>query len=233
MRFNEISEDMAIGPSKKAWAGLSSAARSAIESWESSNWNDGPLVKHIKANDEVAQEIAQAIKPVIAAIGKPTVHLYRGEQRTGYDNSTKYLESWSSDPKVAASFAGLQTPNGRKLIKQPITDEEIEKALAQLHKTGFVKFRHQKFKLNKTIDWQDPQYQGMLKGPVYDIYDKDNQYVTDTDEPEYHWREDQKWIDEQNKKVIDRGYVREEDISVDRIIWITNNLNSKEYIIRK
>lgn len=233
MRYNELSEDIAIGPSKRAWASLSDEAKYAIESWESVNWTGGPLEKHIKANDEIAQEIHRAVQPVIAAIGAKTIRLYRGEQKSDWDSSQKYLESWTSDPNVAASFAGLQTPNGRKLIKEPITDEQIEKAMAQLRKTGFVRFRHQKFVLNKKVDWKDPQYNGMLDGPIYNIYDKDNQFVTDTDDPEYHWREDKEWIDKQNAKVLNKGYVREEDISVDRIIWVTNNLNSKEYIVRK
>ncbi len=233
MRFYELTEDIAIGVSKRAWDSLSGDAQNAIERWESANWTDGPLERHVKANDEVAQEIHRAVQPVIAAIGKPTIRLYRGEQKSDWDASQKYLESWSSDPKVAAAFAGLKNVKGHSQLAKPITDQEIEIALAKLRATGFVKFRHQKFKLNKKVDWQAPEYNGAFKGPLYDIYDRENQYVTDTDDPEYHWREDQKWIEERNQKIVDRGYVREEDIDVNRIIWVTNNLNSKEYIIRK
>lgn len=235
MRYSELFEFKFINLSKKAFNSLSSDARSAINSWESHNWTGGALEKHIKANDAVAQEIIAAIQPAIAAIGKDKITLYRGIQLDGafddeYVNS-KFLESWSSSRKVAEGFAGLRTLSGRSVLQPTYTDEEIDAFVAKLETTGFVKVGPYKYKVpSKKIDWPEGFE---LKGTYYEIYDRNNSYLTDGDDLRDSLVDDNNWKKEQNEKRLVKAKVFEEDISVGRIVWITNNLGSQEFIIRK
>ena len=121
---------------KKAFASLSYEARSAIESWESSNWIGGPLEKHVIANDAVAQEIEQAFQPVRDSIPGDTVRLYRGVQHSDAEHTRhlkdRVLESWTSERAVAEYFAGLRTDQNKqgrsRIIKLP-TMQDIDNAV--------------------------------------------------------------------------------------------------------
>jgi hypothetical protein len=225
--FEIIIESKQIALAKKAYALLSLDAKHAIDSWETSNWIGGPLEKHVKANDEIAQEIERAFKPVRDSIPGNTVKLYRGVQNQDEEHNqhlkNRILESWSSERSVAEYFAGLrtqQTKNGRSLMKQIPTAQEIDQAVAQYNAKGYLNFRGKYYLRNK----DNPG--------LYNIYDRNKQYVTDGDDIRndltYWLKDDEKWNEKKKKK----STVIEKDINKNQIIWITNNLNSKEYIVR-
>ena len=225
MKIQEIIfERKEIGVAKKAYMSLSPEAKHAIDSWESSNWIDGPLEHHFKNNDEIAQEIEQAFKSVRDSIPGQTIKLYRG---IIHDNSfktweKKYLESWTSDRKVAEHFAGLRSrQDGPSSIHNVVSQEDIDRMVSNYEKTGFLKFSGKYYVRNK----EQPKY--------YNIYDKNKQFVTDGDNIKDDLMSDAKWRAEINKEKLEKGEVIEKDIDKNKIVWLTNNLNSKEYLVKK
>ena len=208
----------------KAYANLSSAARYAIDSWEAANWHTGSLAKHIEANDDIAQEIETAFQPVRDSIPGDTIMLYRGIiPIQNYDDwKNRTLESWTSDKRVAEYFAGLryrQTSKERHLYKI-LSNNEIDDIVRKYEKTGFVRFNNQYYLRNK----ENPKY--------YHIYDKDKQYLTDGDDLREHIEDEMSWRKEYNAEKLGQAQVFAEPIDKNKIVWITNNLNSKEFIVR-
>lgn len=225
MRYNEIiTERQDISMAKKAYASLSYDAKRAIDDWEASNWIDGSLERHFKNNDEVAQEIEQAFKPVRDSIPGQTIKLYRGiihdDSYSTWKNKT--LESWSSDRRVAEHFAGLRSrQDGPSSLYDITSEEEIDQLVAKYEKTGFLKFKGKYYVRNK----EQPKY--------YNIYNKNKQFITDGDNLKKDLMSDAEWAKKSNADKTAKGEVLEQDIDKDRIVWITNNLNSKEYLVKK
>ena len=225
MRIIEIlTESKTISLAMKAYANLSGAARYAIDSWEAANWHTGNLAKHIEADDDIAHEIETAFKPVRDSIPGDTIMLYRGIiPNENFDYwKNRNLESWTSDKRVAEYFAGLryrQTSKERHLYKT-LSSNEIDDIVRKYERTGYVKFNNQYFLRNK----ENPKY--------YDIYDKDKQYITDGDDLRQHIEDEMNWRKEYNTKKIEQAQVFAEPIDKNKIVWITNNLNSKEFIVR-
>jgi hypothetical protein len=122
-------ENVQISMSKKAFTKLSYEAKDAINSWESMNWTDGPLEKAFKENNNIAQEISEAFRPIRELLLKKgnTIKLFRGVSK-GHESFTakKFLESWTDDKKVAEIFSGWRTIFGDSLIKPPILQKDIE-----------------------------------------------------------------------------------------------------------
>lgn len=222
-----LAESPQIGMTKKAYASLSSEARQAIDAWETAGWVGGALEKHFLANDHVAQEIETAFAP-IRKILPARVKLYRGIVHDSSSTSykTRHLESWTDDKRVAEHFAGLrEVEHQEKGVKWrsnlygEFTDAEIKKAVATYNKSGFVSFNGKKYVKNK----DDPAY--------YNVFSKSNQFITDGDDLETELRSNNQSAKDSNKDKIEKGTVIESMISRDKIIWITNNNHSKEYIV--
>lgn len=223
MQIRELFESQQINLARKAYASLSHEARSAIDSWESMNWIGGPLEQHVLAGDEVAAEIESAFAPVRATL-PDAVRLYRGYvPDAAWDRwQDKHLESWTSDRRVAEHFAGLRArqDSKRSLLYDVPTDAEISQAVGQYERTGFVQFGGRYYKRNP----EHPEY--------YNIYDRRRKFVTDGDDLESSLKSDQQWMQQMNQEREQRGRLTERDIPREDIVWITNNLNSKEYIVR-
>jgi len=225
MRIIEIlTESKTISLAIKAYENLSGAARYAIDSWEAANWHTGSLARHIEANDDVAREIETAFKPVRDSIPGDTIMLYRGIiPIKNYDDwKTRTLESWTSDKRVAEYFAGLryrQTSKERHLFKI-LSSDEIDAIVKKYERTGFVRFNNLYFLRNK----ENPKY--------YDIYDNYKQYLTDGDDLRQHIEDEMSWRKEYNAEKLEKARVFAEPIDKNKIVWITNNLNSKEFIVR-
>jgi hypothetical protein len=227
MRYSEILERApqsdVFGMAKKAYQALSHDAKSAIDHWETANWTGGALEQHIAANDEVAQEIHTAFEPIRQMLPE-TITLYRGIIK---DDSFKswekgILHSWSSDKRTAELFAGLRYGlEWKSLLKPETPEEEIDKLVAKYEATGFLKFGGRYYVRNKEM----PEY--------YNIYNKARQHITDGDNLKADLMRDSKWNKESNDEKKAKAEVFEEEISRDRIVWITNSANCKEFIVRR
>ncbi len=204
---------------KKAYAGLSAQARDAVDAWNT-NWSTGALEKAFQENNSVAKEIRAAFAPARAKLREiygDTVPLYRGESgRRGEPSAdTRKLFSWTPLPKVAKQFAA----DSLAPSPAPVTDAQIADALAQYEKAGFVTFRGTKYKRNN----ESPEY--------FDIYDRDNNYITDGDNLAETLAERKESIDARIAELKDApAYFSM--IPVDKLIWIPQgeNLSQPEII---
>jgi hypothetical protein len=135
----------------------------------------------------------------------------------------KFLESWTDDKKVAEGFAGLRGPKGKggHFIYKVFTDTEIKKAVDQYNKTGFVAFNKKKYSRYT----EDPKY--------FNIWDMGNNHLTVSDDIEHWLKSDNDEAKELNAQKLAKVQVLEENINTKDIIWITNKLGSKEFIVRK
>jgi hypothetical protein len=132
------------------------------------------------------------------------------------------LESWSSDRRVAEHFAGLRSrQNGPSSLHKVISEPEVDTLVKKYEKTGFLKYAGKYYVRNKDL----PQY--------YNIYDKNKQFVTDGDNLKADLMSDQEWAQKSNDSKLAKGEVIEKEIDKNRIVWLTNNLNSKEYLVKK
>lgn len=221
--YNWLNENKEISMSKKIWNTLSNKAKYYINEWEAVGWHKNNLSKSFKNNDEIAKEIIQKFTPIRNYLkekyGK-TIKLYRGMIKSS-NNKNSILLSWTSDKKVAEHFAGLRSPGDWKLLlKKEISDKEINDAIKKLHSKGYTFFKDYKYILDKN----DPT--------SVHVYFKNN-YLT-TDYTKYlidNFKEQQEDVQKHNKKLLDKAIIIEKNIDIDKIVWITNNLNSKEFIV--
>jgi len=229
MRYSDITEGATqtvrsniFAMAKTAYSALGHDAQSALESWETMGWTGGKLEQHIRANDAIAQEIEAAFAPIRAQLPEQ-VTLYRGIVKdSSYEGWNKaFLQSWTSDQRTAELFAGLRRgPKWNSLLRPDITDQEIDTMVSQYERTGFLRFGGRYYVRNKDV----PQY--------YNIYDRSKQFVTDGDDIEEDLRDEQKYRREANTSLQDKSHVFEEEVNRDRIVWITNALNCKEFLVR-
>jgi hypothetical protein len=225
-----LNERVEIGLAKKAFVTLSSEAKNAIDEWERAGWETGRLVQSLNKKDSIAEEIYQAFMPIREFMKKKygsKITLYRGIilDNTSYDKNKKY-ESWTSDEKIAEVFAGFRRFDVSKghpsVFLNPITDNEIKKALRSFEKLGFTTFRNNKYVLNK----KNPEF--------YDIFDTNRQFITDgdTENLENKFKLKQKDIEIFNKERKTNGKVFKKTFDIDSIVWISNSLDSKEFIVK-
>jgi hypothetical protein len=222
MRYKELlTESPEIGLAKKAARSLSNAALQVISDWEFVNWHTG--------NNEIGKEITAAFEIVRRTLHQQygdTMQLYRGITSQDEDDDFmphktegRVLFSWSLSPKVAANFAGHGRIDGRSYTTPEISDELINKKLAQYERTGFVTFNNKKYIRNK----EQPQY--------YNMWGRHG-HITDGDNLEREFKDIQQMIIDHNEKINSRGKVINQQIPIDDIVWITNNLGSLEFIVK-
>ena len=176
---------------------------------------------------EIKRQIDLAFGPVRNALKAkfgPTITLYRGQGDIDQGASQRSTLSWTSDPRVAAWFAGIDP---RLMKVKPISDADIQKALKTYAETGKMKF------LGKTYVRTDtPTDDPNLDEFYYEIYDKDGDMITDGDDLESQFRDDQRdyqeLIDNRNKTL---EKVVKAEIPVDDIIWITDRAGQSEFIL--
>ena len=227
MRYLEILERAPVsnifGLAKKAYASLGHQAQNAIANWETVNWTEGDLATHIKNNDDIAAEIEAAFAPVRAAL-PPKVSLYRGIIRDGSFTTWQkgILESWSSDKRVAEHFAGLRTSKEwKEKLKKVRSEAEIDQLVAKYEASGFLKIDGRYYVRNR----EHPQY--------YNIYNSRKSFITDGDDLKKDLMSDSEWNEQYNQDLLSKAEVFSSEIDRDRVVWITNSLGSKEFIVRK
>lgn len=202
---------------RSEWGGV------MLSRWLEDAYSSDPSQKGL----EIRKQLDAAFAPVKAALksrfGNHIV-LYRGQGEVGKDLPNRSTLSWTSDPKIAAWFAGVD-PRLMKL--EPITDAEIASFLKKYHDTGKASF------LGKTYVRSDqPTNDPDLDDFYYDIYDRTGDHITDGDDIESQLRKEQEYrqslIDDRDdkfKKVI------KAKIPIDDIIWITDRAGQSEFIL--
>lgn len=221
--FEKSPESRVFGLAKKAFSSLGHRAQNAITNWETVNWTEGDLATHIKNNDEVAEEIEVAFAPVRAAL-PPRISLFRGIIRDGSFTTWQkgILESWSSDKRVAEHFAGLRTSEKwKEKLKKVRSEEEIDSLVAKYEVSGFLKVDGRYYVRNR----EQPRY--------YNIYNSRKNFITDGDDLKKDLMSDSEWNEQYNQDLLSKAEVFSSDIDRDRVVWITNSLGSKEFIVRK
>jgi hypothetical protein len=221
MRAFELLEDRQLGhvvnAANKARASLSNEADDAIEHWQAMNWETGELAKaHGDVDSALIKEINSAFQPVRAELKKQfgdTIPLSRGEQLHNKYSQDRVLYSWTYDPIVAKQFSG----QGKEYAT--LSNEQIQQLVNRYNSTGYVQVFNKKLKRNK----RDPMY--------FDIYDKGNNFVTDGDNIEEYIVDENNYRKERNAQLAKNGKVYTEEIPIDNIVWVTNQLGSKEFIV--
>lgn len=219
-----LNESIPIGKSIKAWNTLSYDAKDAINKWESMNWAGGPLEKAFATNSTLAQEIENAFAPVRATLPQK-VKLYRGLWVKGHyanqDHSGRVLESWTEQPKVAEHFAGRRNEWFKPIIKNELTDKEIDELVARYNRTGFVKWNRYRLMRSRT----NPNYFNIW-------FDNELQTDGDHDRVREFFTSELEWQKKWNTDVLSRGKIIEEMIDRNAVVWLTHNLKSAEYIVK-
>lgn len=226
----------------KAYKTLSATARNALDNWESTGWIRGDLQQQFTAgHGPLVDELTAAFEPVRqylkSAHPSGTIMLYRGlyradddefQQSTGYQydaRKTNVLTSWTSEKKSAEIFAGIRSAakKHRSFLTQSHNQKEIDDAVDRFEKTGFARYRNYRFKISKT----DPKY--------FDIYDDYIGYLTDGYTKDFRRDLEQKKleIDQDNDQKMALATILHQPVSIDKIVWISNKLNNKEFIVRK
>jgi hypothetical protein len=229
MRYTEIIQErqekntslaLVMSAAKKAKDQLSYEAKDAIQHWQSSGWDTGPLEKSFRANNEISEEITetgQLIRDALQSAFGSTITLYRGQRNYEQHELTanRILFSWTSDSRVATAFA-----HNEKLTRE-ISDEEIKQAIDQYDRLGWCKFGTYRYK--KIND-----------APGYYMIYGGRQVITDGDEAtmEEDFKRDQAERAAYNKRVKEKGQVIKADVPVDLVVWVTNDLNCKEFIVK-
>lgn len=176
---------------------------------------------------EIRRQLEKAFSPIRNELKSrfgDKITLYRGQGKVSKDAPTRHTLSWTSDPRVAAWFAGID-PRSMKI--KPITDREIKSALETYEKTGSVKF------LGKTYVRTDtPTNDPTVDEFYYDIYDRDGEILTDGDDLEKQFKDDQRYYQELiNKRDQKLRNVVKAEIPIDDIIWITDRAGQSEFIL--
>lgn len=218
----EFLENVQIGLAKNAYRILSADAQAALDQWETSGWVGGAFEKHVRANDSVAREIEMAFAPIRAKLPS-AVKLFRGMIKDSSSNHYhgRLLESWTDDRKVAEHFAGLRHAGSWKSTLYDIaSNKEIFDAVERFYKTGFVTFGDYKYVRSK----YDPNF--------FDIFDKNRNSIGDGEDLKSTLLRNNEEKRSLNADRMSKAVILEKSIPRERIVWITNNLNSKEYIVR-
>ena len=176
---------------------------------------------------KIKHQLDQAFAPIKAVLKNKfgnVITLYRGTNPSDGTQSARHTLSWTSDPRVAALFVGIDP---RMMKIKPITDADIQKALSTYHNTGRVKWRQ-----NTYVRTDTPTNGAGVDEFYYDIYDRNNELVTDGDDIAQQFKDDQEYyqelIDKRNKKL---KRVVKKQIPIDDIIWITDRAGQSEFIL--
>lgn len=210
-----------VNMSNKAYRALSYEARMALDEWETANWDRGRLNASHREQGDIIKEINTAFAPIRTKMRElfgDTIKLHRGQRHFSDEemSTNRELFSFSFDENVAKAFAhGKPSPD-------PASVEEIQKAVEQYKRTGFVKFGSRKYKRSK-------EYPG-----YFDIYYNNNTveaYGNSDDELEDRLMRSREYALEYRAEREAKGDVYTIDVPVDKIVWLTNRLNSKEFIV--
>lgn len=238
-----------VNMSQRLLSGLSPEARSAIVSWEFSNWVTGDLEKAYKSKNSIYKEIeekASELRDTIRSIHGNTITLYRGITKGGDEkiHTSRNLYSWTARKEVAALFAGMATGVGARDIKLhkdrktandfllDLTDQEAEKIQSKVLKDGRAIYKSFLF---KTSPYNDDYFEVYKKVPSgYSFFADDEKrklasWLIRTRDEEKAFRL------QVSATGTEKGYIVVDQIPVDDIVWVLNNgkfSGTLEYIVK-
>lgn len=186
-------------------------------------WSETPSSKGLKIRQTLQKAFAPVRRALQAKFGD-RITLYRAQAHVRQPAPTRTTLSWTSDPRVAAYFAGIDP----RLMKiKPISDQDIQQALDTYTKTGRVKW------LGKTYQRTDTATNDSnLDEFYYEIYDRDGEMLTDGDDLSQQFREDQQYYQELiSKRDARLAKVVKAEIPIGDIIWITDRAGQSEFIL--
>ena len=139
-----------------------------------------------------------------------------------------HLFSWTSNPKQAKVFAQQLRYRGRDNIPKyssyeykPISDANIERAVSNMKKRGFTKFRRHQYIRSK----ENPDYINIFRG---------REFITDIDYDDFeeNLKRQQQEIETSNREIREKyGRVVKKEIPVDDIYWVLGG-TSQEFIVK-
>jgi hypothetical protein len=206
----------AVAAAQKAYESLSNEAQLSLSEWQFGGWDNGRLASAELNKSGAYQEIRTAFEPVreiLRAEFGDKIPVFRGVRRGGKGRDGRVLYSWTASPSVAKRFA----ENERYPALQPPTKSEIGAAVSEYERTGFVSFRGKKYKKNK----ENPRY--------YDIYGRNNSYITDGENIRAEFEGLAKERTENNIERETRGDVLSKTVSPSEIEWLFSL--SQEFIV--
>jgi len=175
---------------------------------------------------EIRQQLDSAFAPIKAALKSKfgnVMTLYRGQEIIDNEKPKRNTLSWTSDPRIAATYAGIE-PWEMKL--KPITDEQIQAALEKYAKTGEVTFLRKRYVRTDT-----PTDEAGKDEFYYDIYDGD-ELLTDGDDLKTEFKDSQQYYQDLiTRRTRKLEKVVKVEIPVDDIIWITDRAGQSEFIL--
>lgn len=142
---------------------------------------------------------------------------YRGTQPHGQPTTGRrdILFSYTTDPNVAARYAGVQTP------EMPIlSDAQIRAAENALRTKGEVSIGGKTFRKGN--------------GEYIDMYDRAGNFITDTDSLVRELANINEYMSDLNKdRAAALSRVEKRIIPIDDIFWATNRFNQREIIAKR
>lgn len=166
----------------------------------------------------VREQIEAAAAPMRQALKEQhgdTLRLYRVQEPVAPGSEPRALLSMTSDPKFAQSYAGARD------VPAPYSEAQIRAAEKKLAESGEVQIDRHTLRPNP----ENPKY--------LDIYDRNGEYVTDTDsvrafiDDENGWRAaDERARDKKSSRIL------EYDVPVDEVVWFTNRFGQNEFIVK-
>lgn len=213
------------------FVGVAHNAREQQDVWggimQSRQLEDAYSAKPSEQGKKIRDQLTQAFAPVKTALQSRfgnVITLYRGQEEIDKEQTERSTLSWTSDPRIAALFARI-APWEMKL--KPVTDEQIRAALNTYAKTGEVKFlrlRYVRTDIPTEGNGEDEFY--------YDIYDKDGELLTDGDNLEKAFKDEQSYYQELiDKREAKKSRILTAKIPIDDIVWITDRAGQSEFIL--
>ena len=197
-----------------------------LEDAYSSNPSEKGILIRKQLEDAFAS-VKEALKSKFGGV----MTLYRSQGEINKNNPKRNTLSWTSDPRIAAWFAGI---NPQLMKLKPITDEQVQTALKKYHDTGEAVFLGKRYVRTTPVDTSDwtEGYPKPKDEFYYDIFDKHGEHLTDGDDIEAEFKSEQEYrqelIDKRNEKL---KKVVKAEIPVDDIIWITDRAGQSEFIL--
>ena len=214
------------------FVGVAHNAREQHDVWggimNSKNLEDANSDHPSEKGLQIRAQLENAFAPVKSALKSKfgnAITLYRGQQKVNQDKPERNTLSWTSDPRIAAWFVGID-PFLMKL--KTITDDQVQTAVKTYHDTGEAYFLGKQYVRTNATNPADNSKDEFY----YDIFDRNGEHLTDGDDIEKEFKDEQEYrqelIDKRNRLLKN---VTKAEIPIDDIIWITDRAGQSEFIL--